>query len=110
MNNISNSDRATVLVQALPCIRDLYGKTVVIKYGGNAMVNEELKQAVRPDTLLISIMMVNNEVGAINPIDEIKAFVKKNTHALLHVDCVQAAGKIPLVFLSHLRFSCPNMF
>ncbi len=57
---------------------------------------EDLKQAVRPDTLLISIMMVNNEVGAINPIDEIKAYVKKNTHALLHVDCVQALGKIPV--------------
>lgn len=57
---------------------------------------DELKKAVRPDTLLISIMMVNNEVGAINPIDEIKTFVKKNTHALLHVDCVQALGKIPV--------------
>lgn len=57
---------------------------------------DELKKSVRPDTLLISIMMVNNEVGAINPIDEIKAFVKKNTHALLHVDCVQALGKIPV--------------
>lgn len=56
MNNISNSDRATVLVQALPYIRDLYGKTVVIKYGGNAMVNEELKQAVMTDIVLLSLV------------------------------------------------------
>ncbi|MBQ1928408.1 MAG: acetylglutamate kinase [Clostridia bacterium] len=56
MNNISNSDRATVLVQALPYIRNLYGKTVVIKYGGNAMVNEELKQAVMTDIVLLSLV------------------------------------------------------
>ena len=58
MNNISNSDRATVLVQALPYIRDLYGKTVVIKYGGNAMVNEELKHAVMTDIVLLSLVGV----------------------------------------------------
>ena len=57
---------------------------------------DELKKSVRPDTLLVSIMMVNNEVGAINPIDEIKQFIQKNTHALLHVDCVQALGKMPI--------------
>ena len=58
MNNISNSDRATVLVQALPYIRNLYGKTVVIKYGGNAMVNEELKHAVMTDIVLLSLVGV----------------------------------------------------
>lgn len=53
---ISNFDRSTVLVQALPYIQQLYGKTVVIKYGGNAMVNEELKQAVMTDIVLLSLV------------------------------------------------------
>ena len=42
----SNSQRAQVLTQALPYIRKYSGKIVVIKYGGNAMVNEELKKQV----------------------------------------------------------------
>lgn len=54
--NISNLDRSTVLVQALPYIQQLYGKTVVIKYGGNAMVNETLKQAVMTDIVLLSLV------------------------------------------------------
>ena len=42
--NITNAQRAEVLTQALPYIQKYYNKTVVIKYGGNAMINEELKQ------------------------------------------------------------------
>ena len=57
---------------------------------------DELKKVLRPDTLLVSVMMVNNEVGSIQPIDEIKRYVKKHSHALMHVDCVQALGKIPV--------------
>jgi len=57
---------------------------------------EELKKELRPDTILVSVMMVNNEVGAIQPIDDIKTYVKKHSHAFLHVDCVQALGKIPV--------------
>ena len=56
----------------------------------------DLKKELRPDTLLVSIMMVNNEVGSIQPIDEIKTYVKRNSRALMHVDCVQALGKIPV--------------
>ena len=47
--NLSNAQRAEVLTQALPYIQKYYGKTVVIKYGGNAMINEELKQQVMED-------------------------------------------------------------
>ena len=38
--------RANILVEALPYIQEYYGQTVVVKYGGNAMINEELKDAV----------------------------------------------------------------
>lgn len=53
---ISNLDRSTILIQALPYIKKLHDKTVVIKYGGNAMINEELKQAVMTDIVLLSLV------------------------------------------------------
>ena len=56
---ITNADRAKVLVQALPYIRQYYGQTIVIKYGGNAMINEELKQAVMSDIVLMQLIGVN---------------------------------------------------
>ena len=51
---ISTADRAQVLTQALPYIKQYAGKTVVIKYGGNAMVSDELKSAVMEDIVLLS--------------------------------------------------------
>ncbi|MBQ7487552.1 MAG: acetylglutamate kinase [Clostridia bacterium] len=54
----SNADRAEVLTQALPYIRQYNGKTVVIKYGGNAMVNETLKQQVMEDIVLLWLIGV----------------------------------------------------
>lgn len=56
--NLTNAQRAEVLTQALPYIQKYYGKTVVIKYGGNAMVNEELKQQVMGDIVLLSLIGV----------------------------------------------------
>ncbi len=50
----SNMSRADVLVQALPYIQKYAGRTVVIKYGGNAMINEALKDAVMTDIVLLS--------------------------------------------------------
>lgn len=56
---ISNGDRAAVLVQALPYIKKLAGETVVIKYGGNAMVNGTLKSAVMSDIVLMQLVGLN---------------------------------------------------
>ena len=59
MNTIlSNSERAEVLVQALPYIQKYSGKTVVIKYGGNAMTSEALKQQVMEDICLLRLVGV----------------------------------------------------
>ncbi len=52
----SNAERAEVLTQALPYIRRFTGKIVVVKYGGNAMVNEHLKQQVMEDVVLLSLI------------------------------------------------------
>ena len=54
----SNAQRAEILVQALPYIPQYNGEIVVIKYGGNAMVNEELKHAVMRDIVLLSLVGV----------------------------------------------------
>lgn len=53
---ISNADRAKVLVQALPYIQTHAGKTIVVKYGGSAMVNEELRDAVMCDIVLMQLV------------------------------------------------------
>ena len=53
MTEFSNAQRAHVLTQALPYIRQYSGKIVVVKYGGNAMVNEELKHQVMEDIVLL---------------------------------------------------------
>ncbi len=51
-------ERSTVLVEALPYIQTHYGKTVVIKYGGNAMISQELRQAVISDIILLNLVGV----------------------------------------------------
>ncbi len=53
--SISNEDKASVLIEALPYIQKYTGQTVVIKYGGNAMLSEELQDAVISDLVLLSL-------------------------------------------------------
>ena len=55
---------------------------------------EDLENAIREDTILVSIMYVNNEIGAVEPVEEIaKRIKKKNPAILFHVDAIQAYGK-----------------
>ncbi len=54
----------------------------------------QLAQAVRPDTILVSVMYVNNEVGTVEPVEEISRIIRdKNPNTLFHVDAIQAYGK-----------------
>ncbi len=55
---ISNAQRASILVNALPYIQEYNGKVVVIKYGGNAMINEQLKDSVMRDIVLLWLIGV----------------------------------------------------
>ena len=55
---MNNASRAQVLVEALPYIQKYYGKIIVVKYGGNAMINEELKHDVMRDMVLMSLIGV----------------------------------------------------
>lgn len=56
---ISNMDKAQVLSEALPYIQKYHGKTVVVKYGGNAMINDGLKAAVISDLVLLTTVGIN---------------------------------------------------
>ena len=68
-------------------------------------INEEgiitpklVQQHMRKDTILVSVMHVNNEVGSINPIEEIEKVVHANPTCAFHVDCVQSFSKLPIPF------------
>ncbi|MBO7485717.1 MAG: acetylglutamate kinase [Spirochaetaceae bacterium] len=56
---LSNNDWSKILVEALPYFKQWVGKIVVVKYGGNAMLNEELKQAVMEDIVLLNTIGVH---------------------------------------------------
>ena len=59
----SHIDRAQILVEALPYIQKFHGKTVVIKYGGNAMISQDLRQAVMSDIVLLRLVGAGLRVG-----------------------------------------------
>tara|TARA_B100001093_G_scaffold517130_1_gene597754 strand:+ start:23 stop:1171 length:1149 start_codon:yes stop_codon:yes gene_type:complete len=59
------------------------------------LLHEKLKEAIRPDTQLVSIMHINNEIGAVQDIEEI-GFLCRERNIAFHVDGAQAAGKIPV--------------
>lgn len=57
---------------------------------------DSLKTALSPQTCLVSVMLANNEVGAVQPLGDVVEIVKSNSRALVHTDAVQALGKIPV--------------
>lgn len=56
---------------------------------------DQLKAAIRPDTILITVMFANNEIGTIQPVKEIGAIAKEHG-VLFHTDAVQAYGQVPI--------------
>ncbi|MDS9471761.1 cysteine desulfurase family protein [Sporosarcina pasteurii] len=58
---------------------------------------DELKEKLREDTVVVSIMHVNNEIGAIQPIEDCGKVIRKKSRAIFHVDAVQSFGKLPLI-------------
>ncbi|EDP67520.1 aminotransferase, class V [Carnobacterium sp. AT7] len=73
-----------------------------VDHSGRVAVSD-LKEALRSDTILVSIMAVNNEVGSIQPIGEIEEVLKNYPRVHFHVDAVQAIGKIPFLLGSESR-------
>ncbi|HEY3744305.1 MAG TPA: cysteine desulfurase family protein [Bryobacteraceae bacterium] len=79
--------------------RELEAEGVAVTYvgvGGSGVIDvRDVRRALRPDTVLISIMHANNEVGTVQPVREI-AELARESGVLFHSDGVQAAGKLPL--------------
>jgi len=71
-------------------------RVTYLSVDGQGHINlEELEEAICPETILVSIMYVNNEIGAIEPVEAISKIIKKkNPNILFHVDAIQAYGKL----------------
>jgi cysteine desulfurase len=68
-----------------------------LEVDGSGELNlDDLRQALRRDTGIVSVMLANNETGVLFPIDKIGKIVRENSDAVFHVDGVQALGKIPI--------------
>ena len=95
-------NKANVLVEALPWIRRFYGKTIVIKYGGHAMVEDHLKEGFARDIILMKFIGLNPVVvhGGGPQIGRVTETVPAETHYRVEVDC-----GVPLVaVVSRARF------
>jgi cysteine desulfurase len=76
--------------------KDGFRVTYLAVHTDGLLTPEEVVAAIEPDTILVSLMLANNEVGVVQPIAEITAAVKqKKKDILVHVDAVQGVGKIP---------------
>lgn len=87
----------------------------VLPVNGDGLVGPEaLKNALRPDTVLVSLMHVNNEIGSVNDITALGNVVKANSDALFHVDAAQSVGKFELPLdggpIDLLSFSAHKFF
>lgn len=67
---------------------------------------EQVKDAIKEDTILVSVMQVNNEIGSVQPIREIGMLLADYPKILFHVDAVQACGKVPLILREKLIDLC----
>ena len=115
--NISNAEKAHILIQALPYIQKYNGKTVVIKYGGNAMINEDLKSAVMSDIARLKLVGINVVLvhgGGPEITDMLKKINKESTFVnglrvtdKETIDIVQMvlAGKVNKSLVQHLQKS-----
>lgn len=82
-----------------PCqqLEQLGFEVTYLPVNENGLVTvEDVKKALRDDTILVSIMHVNNEVGAIQPVEEIGALLAQYPKTIFHVDHVQGISKVPL--------------
>ena len=92
---ITTSVEHPAVYQPLSFLESLGFETTVLPVDADGHISiGELKAAVRKDTILVSVMYVNNEVGAVEPIAEIAAAIReRNPDTLLHVDAIQGYGK-----------------
>ncbi len=95
---ITSSIEHPAVLESMKALTELGFEVTYLPVDENARIRlGDLEAALRPDTILASIMYVNNEVGSVMPISEAGALIKKkNPRTLFHVDAVQAYGKLPV--------------
>jgi cysteine desulfurase len=93
-------EHSSVLTPLRRLAADGYALTVLPVDHSGRVSPEQVGEALRPDTVLVSVMAVNNEIGTIQPLSEIGALLRRHSAGgravVFHVDAVQAWGKIPL--------------
>ena len=111
--DITNAQRAEILTQALPYIQNYNKKTIVIKYGGNAMINEELKQQVMEDIILLRLVGVRIVLvhGGGPEITETLAKIGKETVFVdgLRVTDKETAEVVQMVLAGKINKSLVNL-
>ncbi|MCI8416515.1 MAG: cysteine desulfurase [Lachnospiraceae bacterium] len=92
---ITSSVEHPAVLRAMEHLKELGFSVTYLPVGGDGRVRvTDLEAALQPDTILVSVMHVNNEIGAVQPIGEIGALLKAQDHPILfHVDAVQSYGK-----------------
>ncbi len=84
------------VMNTLKCLEQQHIEVSHVKVNKKGVVDPgDVEAAIRPDTLMISVMYVNNEIGTIQPVEEIAAIARKH-HIPMHTDAVQAVGKLPV--------------
>lgn len=78
-------------------LKELGYRITVIEPDSKGIIHaEDIEKEITQETVLVSVMHVNNEIGSIQPINEIGAMLKKHARVIFHVDHVQGIGKVPL--------------
>ncbi|MEY8338740.1 cysteine desulfurase family protein [Lachnospiraceae bacterium 62-35] len=95
---IASSIEHPSVYNTLSYLEELGFEVTYLKVDGKGHVDMDmLKGSIRPETILVSVMYVNNEVGAVEPVEEIgRAVHEINPHTIFHVDAIQAYGKFLL--------------
>lgn len=111
--DISNNQRAKVLIEALPYIQKYYNKIVIVKYGGNAMIDEELKKAVMGDLVLLSLIGIKVVLvhGGGPEITEMLNKIGKKTEFVggLRVTDKETADVVQMVLAGKINKSLVNL-
>ncbi len=95
---ISTNVEHAAIYKPLELLEDLGFEVTILSVDEKGHISlEELRNAIRPDTILVSVMAVNNEIGALEPVAEIGKLVKEcNPNTLFHTDAIQAYGKFEI--------------
>lgn len=111
--DITNAQRAQVLVEALPYIKKYYNKIIVVKYGGNAMINDDLKEAVMGDIVLLSLIGIKVVLvhGGGPEITEMLAKVGKKTEFVngLRVTDQESVDIVQMVLAGKINKNLVNL-